>query len=75
MRDLGLAPADGAGVQIRKRHQPIWDYPVAGQPLVGPGQQPPGLSDRLLQLTNQPGKPPVIESAGSRQGTNAVGGA
>jgi hypothetical protein len=60
-----LALADRPGVRITQAHQPIRDHPVAGQPLVGLGQQPPGGGDRLLQLTDQPTQPPITRPAGT----------
>jgi hypothetical protein len=51
--DAGAALADRAGVQVRKRHQPVWDHPVTRKPLVGLGQQPLGRGDRRLDLADQ----------------------
>jgi hypothetical protein len=37
---------------------------VAGQPLVGLGQQPPGQDDGLLELAGQPCKPAIAWAVG-----------
>jgi hypothetical protein len=65
-RLAGLALADGAGVGVAQAHQPVGDHPVAGQPLVGLGQQPPGRRDRLGQLLDQPTQPPIAGSTPQR---------
>jgi hypothetical protein len=63
---LGLALADRPGVRIAQADQPIGDHPVARKPLIGLPQQPTGEPDRLLQLTHQPPKPPIVGSAATR---------
>jgi hypothetical protein len=60
------ALADGAGIRVRQRHQPIRNHPIPGQPLIGLGQQPLGGRDRLLKLAGQPPEPPIAGSAHKR---------
>ena len=59
---LRLALADRPSIRIAKAHQPISDHPIAAKPLLGLPQQPLGLADRLLQLADQPPKPPIAWS-------------
>jgi hypothetical protein len=70
-RAARLILADRPGVRIRQRHHSIRDAAVAGKPLVGLPQQPPGERDGLVELAGQPRQPAVAGSMGA----GAVGGA
>ncbi len=70
-RAARLTLADRPGIRIRQRHHSIRDAAVAGKPLVGLPQQPPGERDGLVELAGQPRQPAVAGSMGA----GAVGGA
>ncbi len=70
-RVLWLALADRPDIRISQRHHAIGDAAVAGKPLVGLPQQPPGERDGLVELAGQPRQPPVAGPTGG----GAVGGA
>ena len=61
-----LAFADRAGVRVGKRHQPVGDHPVAGQPLPGLVQQPMGCGRGLRQPGHQPSQATVVGPLGTR---------
>jgi hypothetical protein len=84
-----LALADRPGARVREQHQPVGDHPVAGQPLVGLGQQPLGggarpprrtptrrvaRGDRLTQVAKRRREIEAAWMAGSWESTSATPG-
>ena len=53
-RAAGFALADRAGVGVGQGHHPVGNLTVAGQPLLGLPEQPPGELDGLVELAGQP---------------------